>query len=166
MGKTSKKLKSLLSLDFFDETIGLKINGQHSHKSAAGVFLSISILVLVCSFAINKLVLCLSYSDTKHQTYSIKNHFDIDKEYSFDNFSMTYALVDPNSLEPIQDLDKFARLEAYQTITSGLDTKRERLATHSCTQQDLNYRFENIEDYVLEYWESYQCLDHPEHIVF
>ena len=77
MGKTSKKLKaSFLSLDFFDETIGFTIGGQRSHKSVPGIFLSIGILVLVCSFAINKLVLCLSYSDTRHQTSFIKNHYD------------------------------------------------------------------------------------------
>ena len=81
----------------------------------AGIFLSIGILVLVCSFAVNKLVLCLAYQDTKHQTAFIKNYLNIEKEYSFDDFSMAFALVDPDSIEPIKDFSKFAKLEALQT---------------------------------------------------
>ena len=106
---------SFFCLDFFDETIGFTIDGNRSHKSLSGIFLSISILALVSSFAVNKLILCLSYSDTKHQTSFIKNYFDIDTGYSFDNFNMAFALVDSDSLEPVKELNKFAKLEAYQT---------------------------------------------------
>ena len=120
MGKTSKQFKkSFLSLDFFDETIGFTIDGQRSHKSMTGIFLSIGILVLVCSFAVNKLVICLSYSDTKHQTTFMKNYFDSETEYSFENFSMAFALLNYDSLEPIEDFTQFAKLEAYQTSAKG-----------------------------------------------
>ena len=114
MGKIFKKLKtSFFSLDFFAETIGFKINGQRSNSSKAGICLSISILVLVSSFAVKKLIMCLSYSDTRHQTSFMKNYLNTESVYSFDNYNMAFALVDPDKLEPIKDLHKFAKLEAY-----------------------------------------------------
>ena len=80
---------------------------------------------------------------------------------------MAFALVDPETQEPIKDLSKFAKLEAYQTsFNASTFQEKERLGTHPCTQQDLKDRFENIEDYVEKYWEGYRCLDHPEDIVF
>ena len=80
---------------------------------------------------------------------------------------MAFALVDPDTLEPIEDLNKFAKLEAHQTIQVGSSNqKRERQGTHLCTQQDLNDSFKNIDDFVVEHWEGYQCLDHPENIIF
>ena len=75
---------------------------------------------------------------------------------------MAFALYNTESLEPIENLTQFAKLEAYQTSAIGSSIQeRKRLETHLCTQKDLDDRFEHIEDYVEEYWEGYQCLDHP-----
>ena len=43
----------------------------------------------------------------------MKNYLNTESVYSFDNYNMAFALVDPDTLEPIKDLHKFAKLEAY-----------------------------------------------------
>ena len=62
MKKLSNRMKRIFSsLDLFGEDIGFKINGQRTHKSAVGFFLSLGIISTVLAFGLKKLVLCWEF---------------------------------------------------------------------------------------------------------
>ena len=63
------------------------------------------------SFAVNKFLLCITHSDTMHQSSLEKNYFDLSKEHSFDSFNVAFAFLDVLTLEPLHDIEKFANLK-------------------------------------------------------
>ena len=74
-----------------------------------------------------------------HQSSLEKNYFDLNKEHSFDSFNVAFALLDVTTLEPMQDIEKFAKLRVEQEIIENgdfLNANLTNLETHPCTQQE------------------------------
>ena len=98
--------------------------------------MSLGILVTVISFAIKKFTLCYTFGDTIYLTALEKEYFDEGKEYTFDSFSVAFALVDAETFEPINEVERFAKFGVYQLNQDSADINtfdRNALDTHKYT---------------------------------
>ena len=55
------------SIDIFGEQVNFNIDGENSHKSFFGSFVTIIIALIVVSYGLDKFILMTEYRDTIHQ---------------------------------------------------------------------------------------------------
>ena len=92
------------------------------------------------------------------------NYLEKEKVYTMPDFNVAFAILD-EQYRPLKDYEKIVstRVFLYENFDADGDQqyRETNLTTHYCTTDELENYFANLEDWNVEGFQVYHCLDDP-----
>ena len=141
--ETSKIGTAIKSYDAFGVPISLKVNGEDSHKTYFGAFMSLLILILTLFQASKRYETMTSRLDTVHQRTASTNIYQNDDPLTMadaqQNFAFGVYKFNGIGFEPFS-IDGYLEMNILQlgwyTDENGFNVTMTPISTHNCTEQD------------------------------
>ena len=163
--KNFKIGNAVKSIDLFGEGLGFTIGGSSTHKSYLGAFLTLCIIVVTLSYAIDRAQTMMAFGDTVHQGTTSESDFSREQPLilSESGVSFAIAITDSTTFIPVSA----SEMEGYGTISfmviqwdaDSRTLDRKPLLTHACTDEDIELYYPQAEPGIMAYLKDAVCMD-------
>ena len=143
-----KLSRTVKAFDIFGETVSFEYDGKSTYRSYLGSLLSIGIIVITISYAVNRFLVMQDRADTVHLQTPITDLYSKESplDYSMTEFDFAFGLQSTSSFNiKFEDPEGYAEfrvfIREYGPVNGVYKLEDKELAYHRCTKEDANGRF-------------------------